>query len=198
MLKFTDYLKNSLNEELTEKQKRKVDDMPRMDYSVKKLHDKVFGDSDRIIIPYQGTNDDGKINSTTYGHLTHYTSNTHHVMQALSSKGYVVNDYESGLASHISTPDRHMKIGKILEKEGIANHLTNKTNKKGERQTLKQLYDADPVRGAGNNQKQIVISRNRYDVAGMSTDRGWSSCMSMDGGCNKHYLQHDMKHGTLS
>ena len=51
----------------------------------------------------------------------------------------------------------------------------------------------------------IVISRDPYDIAGMSTDRRWSSCMRLPndddpddygGQCFDH-LQHDIRLGTL-
>ena len=43
----------------------------------------------------------------------------------------------------------------------------------------------------------IVFSKHRYDVAGMSTGRGWTSCMNLYTGINAHYVQHDVKAGTL-
>ena len=43
----------------------------------------------------------------------------------------------------------------------------------------------------------IVFSKHRYDVAGMSTGRGWTSCMNLYTGINSHYVQHDVKAGTL-
>lgn len=198
MKTLTDYILTTINEELTEKQKKKVDNMPRMDYSVKQLHDKVFGNSDRIILPYHGSTEDEKITTGNFESKFHHDSHATRVLKELEGKGYHTDDYESGLAYHKDSPNRHMKIGKILEKEGITDKQTSKTNKKGQYMTIKQLYDADPIRAAGTKEKQIVISKNRYDVAGMSTDRGWSSCMDMGDGVNKHYLQHDMKHGTLT
>lgn len=35
---------------------------------------------------------------------------------------------------------------------------------------------------------EVVISRHPYDIAGMSTDRNWSSCVDLRGGSNRHYI----------
>jgi hypothetical protein len=43
----------------------------------------------------------------------------------------------------------------------------------------------------------IVFSKHRYDVAGMSTGRGWTSCMNLYSGINAQYIQHDVRGGTL-
>jgi hypothetical protein len=48
-----------------------------------------------------------------------------------------------------------------------------------------------------NVQLYIVFSKHSYDVAGMSTDRGWTSCMNIYKGSNKHYIQYDIKEGTI-
>lgn len=73
--------------------------------------------------------------------------------------------------------------------------------------TINQLYESDPLRSATKNKSgyQIVISRNKEDVMGMSTGRAWSSCMRLpkdesdSGGCNySQYLPADLAHQTLS
>jgi len=43
----------------------------------------------------------------------------------------------------------------------------------------------------------IVFSKHSYDVAGMSTDRGWTSCMNIYKGINARYIQYDIKEGTI-
>jgi hypothetical protein len=51
----------------------------------------------------------------------------------------------------------------------------------------------------------VVISRNPYDIAGMSTDRRWTSCMKLPnddpsiypGGAYHQHLVHDIELGTL-
>lgn len=66
---------------------------------------------------------------------------------------------------------------------------------------LLKLYDETPeVRLSRENKTNtfyIVFSKHAYDVAGMSTNRGWTSCMNLYQGINAHYIQHDVKSGTM-
>jgi len=66
---------------------------------------------------------------------------------------------------------------------------------------LMQEYDAIPEvkRYRQNKDKSyyLVFSKHSYDVAGMSTDRGWSSCMNLYGGINSYYIQYDIEEGTM-
>ena len=99
----------------------------------------------------------------------------------LKDKGYKVQDYIAGLAKQING-DRIMKIGRLLSKNP----------------TLQQNFANDPSRALSKKtNKLVVISRHPYDVAGMSTDRGWTSCMSLTDGIYKKYIINDVKGGTI-
>lgn len=56
------------------------------------------------------------------------------------------------------------------------------------------FFKKDPNR-SGN--LIIVISRHPYDIAGMSTGRGWRSCMNLIDGCNRHYVEREIAGGTI-
>jgi hypothetical protein len=56
------------------------------------------------------------------------------------------------------------------------------------------IVDIDPR----EEPKWIVISRDPYDVAGMSTGREWSSCQDLEGGGYCHYVPRDILAGTLA
>lgn len=64
-----------------------------------------------------------------------------------------------------------------------------------------KLYDSIPeVQRARENKTKtyyIVFSKHSYDIAGMSTNRGWTSCMNLYSGINKRYLQYDVENGTI-
>lgn len=67
---------------------------------------------------------------------------------------------------------------------------------------LIKLYEStDEVKSLrqGNPEKKyyIVFSKHAYDVAGMSTHRGWTSCMNLYGGSNSHFIQDDVLQGTI-
>jgi protein tyrosine phosphatase (PTP) superfamily phosphohydrolase (DUF442 family) len=102
------------------------------------------------------------------------------VVRALASKKYKISDYKAGIASDESGR-RQMRIGKILADDPSA----------------KQAFDNDPARAATQAQYEVVISRHPYDIAGMSTDRGWTSCMNLNTGQYKKYLAIDVKQGTV-
>ena len=104
------------------------------------------------------------------------------IVNALKNVGYEVSDYEKGLAQRIDNSNRKMKIGKLLAKHNPE---------------LSQVFASDPLRKAVKGEYEAVISRHPYDIAGMSTDRGWRSCMNIDDGIERKYVDKDVKHGTL-
>lgn len=220
------YGPEAITEELTPEQKQSVDSWTnRIDPKIKSLHDKVFGQGvDRISIPYDSSKEES-ITSSNYESVPeiHNVRHIHHheVIKNITRLGYRTSDYVAGFASHMDTPDKKVKISKILETTGVGKQITNfmskptyevdengayLKDKRGEKivkrpptpMTLSQVYAADPVRAASKKEKQIIITRNPYDVAGMSTGRGWRSCMHMVDGGNRHYLPNDIHNGTLT
>jgi len=99
------------------------------------------------------------------------------IQNTLSEKGYEVQDYKAGLAKE-KNGKRIMKIGKLLPPD------------------LQQKFANDKSRQA-QDEYMVVISRHPYDIAGMSTDRGWVSCMNLRDGINRHYVAVDVKEGTI-
>jgi hypothetical protein len=101
--------------------------------------------------------------------------------EAVTSKGYQIDDYINGIAVD-SSGKRRIKIGKLLPVE------------------LQQVFANDKSRQGARNAAQggmCVISRHPYDVAGMSTGRGWRSCMNLIRGSNKRYVDEDIKAGSV-
>jgi len=101
----------------------------------------------------------------------------------LVEKGFVLEDYVSGTAR--DKHDRVVRIGKILSKQP----------------ELAKTFETDPNRKAivsvTRGKKTVCLSMHPYDIAGMSTGRGWTSCMNLDDGINKQYVADDIKHHTL-
>lgn len=88
----------------------------------------------------------------------------------------------------------NQKIGKIL-----GNAKDPETGK-----PLADFFSNDPIRLGKNitsainsNNLWIVISNHAYDIAGMSANRDWTSCMNILGGDNRQYVKYDIKYGTL-
>lgn len=69
------------------------------------------------------------------------------------------------------------------------------------KQLIDQYNSIPEVKEVSTNRRikpyYIVFSKHAYDVAGMSTDRGWTSCMNLYGGSNAHYISMDVVKGTL-
>jgi hypothetical protein len=120
-----------------------------------------------------------------------------YLQSAIPNKPYTTDadNYMQGLAYEVTNPTRKLGIGKMLARsEGSEKDTT----RKAQLQALKRAFDADPQRAATRKaDKLIVISRHPYDVAGMSTDRGWGSCMNLVDGINRHYVLRDVKQGSI-
>lgn len=99
----------------------------------------------------------------------------------LVKNGYKIVDYMQGLAT--KDEKNNVNIGKLLAPYP----------------ELKQFYDLDPVRQSVTKKQEVCISRHPYDIAGMTTGRGWSneSCMNIDSKNGGKYLPVDVKAGTL-
>ncbi len=136
--------------------------------------DEIFGDKQRIYLPITK-----KRVSTVEPFVKGF----------LSSIGYEIEDYISGMAFQKENPKRKTRIGKLISQ-----------NKETE---LLQKFNMDPVRELANNQSEysVVVSRHPYDIVGMSSGTGrenwFSSCMNLKHG-NCRYIPHDIQMGTLT
>lgn len=91
-------------------------------------------------------------------------------------KGTVTISYENG-------KPRELKIGKLIKNKTMLDQFAN-----------------DPFRLTKNLKGKdflICISNHSYDIAGMSADRNWTSCMNLYTGEMRQYVYEDIKHGTL-
>ena len=101
------------------------------------------------------------------------------IEKALDNAGFYITDYRSGIAMKKAKSGeekdlRQIKIGKILSK-------LNKSD------LLKQFNErlGTSKKDIQNIQFEICITHNPYDIAGMSTDRNWTSCMDLNDGLYK-------------
>lgn len=105
------------------------------------------------------------------------------IKQVLSAAGYDLTDYIKGYAQFTKSDKpkkQNLRIGKILSGLGET--------------SLLELFKTDPVRNIQN--LMVVVSRHPYDLVGMSTNRGWVSCMSEDSS-NFAYVKADVHGGTI-
>jgi hypothetical protein len=117
----------------------------------KSKYEKLFNGKYRIYLELEKTKEDERVNPK--------------IQKVLSDLGYEIENYAAGLCKKKGGKNP-VRIGKILQK--------------GMPDILKEFIN-DPIRNASKkNDLMVVISRHPYDIAGMSTDRGWTSCMDMD------------------
>lgn len=104
------------------------------------------------------------------------------IEKEIKSKGYEIDDYIKGIAVDRSKK-RIIKIGKLLKDNPDLIKLFNERLKGNQTKS--------------NSDYLVVISRHPYDIAGMSMDRGWSSCKKLTNGSNKHYIPSEIDGGYL-
>jgi hypothetical protein len=105
------------------------------------------------------------------------------IEQELLKNNYEIVDYIKGLARQIGVKKNPVKLGKLL--------MSFK------RQDLLNEFNVDKSREGTKSIYMVVISRHPYDIAGMSTDRGWTSCMNLKNGINKRYVPLDIAAGSV-
>jgi len=179
-----------ITEELNDAQKAAVDKWTKTNRAQEISSHVIPPGQDRISIPLGGGEAD-----TAVPHPD--------VQQHLENNGYKISDYKAGLVQDPKYPNRSLKIGGVLQKTGASPNLM-------------KTYQNDPARSAsrvGSGGLHVVISRHPHDVAGMSTNQGWRSCMALDprgrvgngndgfdtldnAGQFSHYLKADVQHGT--
>ena len=92
------------------------------------------------------------------------------------TKGMVKVGFENG-------KEREQKIGKFIKDKDLLNRYANDPTR-----LVKNLKDKDMY---------ICISNHAYDIAGMSANRNWTSCMNIFNGQMKSVVAEDIKYGTL-
>ena len=143
----------------------------------------LFGGKYRIYLPleeYVDDSDDKQEESSVKSQL-HNTLSTH---------GYELVDYKKGVAK--DKYRREVSIGKVLNKL---------QSKNPEIADLRKEFEQDPVRFGlkqKSTEKLVVISRHPYDIAGQSTDRGWTSCKNLKTGSMKKHVRPETKYDLIA
>lgn len=107
----------------------------------------------------------------------------------LDSLGFTIKNYRSGYAYKKDKPNNLFKIGSILQKNN-------------KQELLKSFNGRTSMGEYGNTittdqEYVMVISHNPEDVAAMSTDKNWSSCMNLRGGVNRSTPFCEVQYGGM-
>lgn len=111
------------------------------------------------------------------------------LLQQIQKAGFYITNYRNGIAmkkTQSGKPKdlRQIKLGKILNK------LKNK-------ELLKQFNERLSTSRKEISELNICITHNPYDIAGMSTDRNWTSCMNLDKGCHRETALLEIEFGGM-
>ena len=109
------------------------------------------------------------------------------VQDFLTRSGYDIVDYTKGLATRKGGKGRPIGIGRILntpiqppdEPAGVYHLWDNHRIAEIIRKSAKIQYDTSDVREAMKTPMQIMITRDPYKVAQMSSGPRWSSCLTL-------------------
>jgi hypothetical protein len=130
-----------------------------------------------------------------------------------------IEDYQKGIAKRHDN-GQQIKIGKLLNKLAKMADKSPKMQQEFRNEfwhhreaysysynnlyELKNAFDSDPDRQgatAGQSDLLIVLSRHSYDIAGMSADRGWTSCLDVykenTTTPSQMYVSKDIKYGSI-
>ncbi len=168
---------NELNEALKLSQYRDYHGI-KIASHIKKFLKKGFGDKNRIYIPYKNLDLEDY-----YGISSNYVP----IKRILEDKGYEIVDYYGNVCKIKGTTRNFTKITKVL---GEFSELYSQDY-------VIYSYLSKKIKKSDNRNLIICISKHPYDIAGMSTDRGWTSCMNLEEGGYKEYIRSEIKEGSV-
>jgi hypothetical protein len=165
-------------------------------YHIDVLKD-VFGNKDRLVYDLDLSENDFETANPLVAKINR--------LLELNYPGFKIKtleEYKKGIIFSLKDTEKKQgrKIGKLLQAVND-----------GESIRLLDAFKKDPSRLAKDDMYKVVISRHPYDIAGMSTDRNWRSCMTLDVtnvvyneperrntvGVNKRYVPHDISEGSI-
>lgn len=164
----------------------------------------------RVYLPYKGPSIDvAADDSASAGSASEWTTNRECIKNlvslALGEKGQWIDkwDYIAGTVD-VAFKDQQgnvkvrqgQKIGRIISGDTIPTARGNVS--------ALDIFSNDPIRMGKSIRSAIsggdlwlVFSNHAYDIAGMSTNRDWTSCMNIFNGENRDYVKSDIEYGTI-
>lgn len=108
-------------------------------------------------------------------------------------------DAHSYMAGLCSVDGRQIRVAKLLNSI-IKEFKLQSDDRLNEVKTAKKRFEEDEHRALaklGNDPCMVVISRHAYDVASMSTNRGWTSCFDLENGEFLGDMKDELKDGMI-
>lgn len=108
-----------------------------------------------------------------------------------------VKDYLDGIYRSKSDPKKVLGIAKLIDYVDSRQLMTVYVQKHLS-DTLENIKHNFIHRKVTKRKRlNIIISRHPYDIAGMSTGRGWTSCMNLTNGMYRKYVMSSLMNGAL-
>lgn len=200
MRQFYNYCNSIINEAipLKDAKRQKLSRKYSGAYNLNILNN-VFGSEDRLIYDIDLKNSEVVKNNPIYEQIKYLLDMRYEI-------DITFDEYLEGIVYKSSDKDKKqpLKVGRLLTR------LIEKY-KDEEAGILLDSFKNDPARKTKKDTKyKVVISRHPYDLAGMSTDRNWTSCMNLGTspieykdyslrttGTNSRYVKEDIRHGSI-
>lgn len=111
------------------------------------------------------------------------------IMQQL---GYIITDFVANRCVKLSdtASKNEFKITGVLAKAKSLNDIQKK-------HFIAMVNNDHRRQGVSASKRLLVVSCHPYDIIGMSTGRGWTSCMNIHGGSNNHFVARDLAFGVM-
>ncbi len=117
-------------------------------------------------------------------------SEVHKAVERHLDKPLTHTEYFSGL--HTDKHGRQVRIGKSIKDESLRNQYSQDTSRAGSRSG--HQFTTSTVRGV-----HVAGQTNPEPNDAHPSGHSWAdaSCKNIENGCNKHYLKHEIKHGSV-
>lgn len=133
-----------------------------------------------------------------------------YVEGTLKENGYEIVDYKKGFCKKNGKQEKiNVVLEKLknqqiqeLEEQDKIEKILNLEYKKDKiikffNELIQTFYDSEYRRGKKESSFKIAISQNPHDVAKMSTDRGWKSCMELQKGEHREDVYREVESGGI-
>lgn len=148
-------------------------------YKIDIIND-IFQGKDRLVYDIDIPENDVKkndVDDVVKRHVDTVLRNEYNT-QPLDEKDYIKGVAYSKKDEKRKQPNR---IGKLLRKLTVKYGKKDMDTPHGKINPAGLLadFEKDPLRGTVSGKHKLIISRHPYDIAGMSTDRHWKSCLHL-------------------
>lgn len=171
-------------------------------YDISKLYEKLFNGKFRIILPVKDIEaedlvelyrDEFSTIKKVFNNIVKIYFDYYNIKQDINDWQFNAEDFIEGYITNKKT-NKKISVGKILNEVKGNKKKVDLNNIKSDLDWFITIFNQ---RATKKEQLYVVISRHPYDIAGMSTGRGWESCMDIHKGEFNEYVLSSIINGAL-